>query len=151
MVKFLLGCTAIEFTELNSPPMPTATAPSPTSSSPSATTPRNGQPSPSLQIWVDGKLVPQRDAVVNVFDHGLLYGDGVFEGIRVYNGRIFEAEAHIKRLYESAKAIRLNISYSHQEWIDGIHATAKANNFTDCYIRAVATRGVGALGIAPTP
>lgn len=100
-------------------------------------------------VWVDGKLVPKHEAVVNVFDHGLLYGDGVFEGIRLYAGKIFEAEAHIKRLYESAKAIRLELPIPQSVWIDGIYETAKANGFTDCYVRAVATRGVGALGINP--
>lgn len=103
----------------------------------------------SLMVWVDGKLVPKHEAVVNVFDHGLLYGDGVFEGIRLYAGKIFEAEAHIKRLYESAKAIRLELPIPQSVWIDGIYETAKANGFTDCYVRAVATRGVGALGINP--
>lgn len=105
--------------------------------------------SQSLRVWVDGKLVPREQATVNVFDHGLLYGDGVFEGIRIYNGRIFEADAHIKRLYESAKAIRLEIPMEPQEWIDAIYETARANGFTDCYIRAVVTRGNGALGISP--
>jgi branched-chain amino acid aminotransferase len=103
----------------------------------------------SLRVWVDGKLVGREQATVNVFDHGLLYGDGVFEGIRIYNGRIFEAEAHLKRLYESAKAIRLTIPMEPQEWVHAIHETARENGFTDCYIRAVVTRGNGPLGISP--
>lgn len=102
-----------------------------------------------LLIWVNGKLVPRAQATVNVFDHGVLYGDGVFEGIRVYNGKIFEAEAHVQRLYESAKAIRLQIPHAPQVWIDAIYATAKANGFHDCYVRAVVTRGAGPLGISP--
>jgi branched-chain amino acid aminotransferase len=105
--------------------------------------------SPELLIWVDGKLVPKSLATVNVFDHGLLYGDGVFEGIRIYNGKIFEPDAHVARLYESAKAIRLTIPFAPKDWIDAIHATAHANGFHDCYIRAVVTRGVGPLGISP--
>lgn len=105
--------------------------------------------SESLRVWVDGKLVPREQATVNVFDHGLLYGDGVFEGIRIYNGHIFEPDAHIKRLYESAKAIRLTIPISPEAWITAIHDCARANGFTDCYIRAVVTRGPGPLGVSP--
>src|SRR5437868_3481798 len=69
----------------------------------------------SLKIWLDGQLVDKADAKVSVYDHGLLYGDGVFEGIRVYNGKIFECDAHVDRLYNSAKAIRLQIPISKQE------------------------------------
>ena len=102
-----------------------------------------------LKIWLDGKLVDQSDAKISVYDHGLLYGDGVFEGIRVYNGRIFRADAHLRRLYDSAKAIRLEIPLSPEEFLNAIQQTIKANNFTDCYIRAVVTRGIGLLGIDP--
>jgi branched-chain amino acid aminotransferase len=102
-----------------------------------------------LKIWIDGKLVDKDDAKISVYDHGLLYGDGVFEGIRVYNNRIFRAEAHLTRLYESAKAIRLVIPMSPKEFLAAIEQTVKVNNFTDCYIRAVVTRGVGSLGIDP--
>ncbi len=116
------------------------------SPSPSASTPAAHK---SLQVWMDGKLVPKENATVSVFDHGLLYGDGVFEGIRIYNGRIYESAAHLERFYESAKAIRLDIPITPQQWEDAIYATAKANNFTDCYVRAVVTRGVGKLGISP--
>jgi branched-chain amino acid aminotransferase len=101
------------------------------------------------KIWIDGELVAMADAKVSVYDHGLLYGDGVFEGIRLYNGKIFEPDAHMKRLYDSAKAIRLSIPITPQQLLAAIDQTAKANNFTDCYVRAVVTRGVGYLGLNP--
>jgi branched-chain amino acid aminotransferase len=84
-----------------------------------------------------------------VFDHGLLYGDGVFEGIRVYHGKIFERDAHMDRLFQSAKGIRLPIPLSREQLIAAMEETIKANNFTDCYIRLVVTRGVGSLGLSP--
>src|SRR3954468_5028416 len=102
-----------------------------------------------LQIWLDGKLVPKSDAKVSVYDHGLLYGDGVFEGIRCYNGRIFECAAHLQRLYDSAKAIRLNIPLPQDEFLKAMEETIAATGYTDCYIRAVVTRGSGDLGIDP--
>src|SRR5687768_4191908 len=102
-----------------------------------------------LKVWIDGKLVDKDDAKISVYDHGLLYGDGVFEGIRVYAGKIFRAEAHLTRLYDSAKAIRLSIPIAHRDFLAAIQETVKANSFTDCYIRAVVTRGVGSLGIDP--
>jgi branched-chain amino acid aminotransferase len=104
----------------------------------------------SLKIWIDGKLVPKEDAKVSVYDHGLLYGDGVFEGIRVYGGKVFEADAHLRRLYDSAKAIRLEIPYTPAEFKAAIEQTFRANDFTDCYVRAVVTRGPGYLGLSPT-
>ncbi|MGH7179400.1 MAG: branched-chain-amino-acid transaminase [Tepidisphaeraceae bacterium] len=103
----------------------------------------------SLKVWIDGKLLDKADAKVSVYDHGLLYGDGVFEGIRCYAGRIFECEAHVRRLYDSAKAIRLKIPITPQDFTAAMEQTIKANNFVDCYIRAVVTRGVGSLGIDP--
>lgn len=103
----------------------------------------------SRKIWLDGKLVDQADAKISVYDHGLLYGDGVFEGIRVYSGRIFECEAHLDRLYKSARAIRLNIPLSPEQFRSAMEQTVKANEFTDCYIRAAVTRGVGYLGLSP--
>src|SRR2546426_12123907 len=102
-----------------------------------------------LKIWLDGNLVDKSEAKVSVYDHGLLYGDGVFEGIRVYNGRIFECEAHLRRLYDSAKSIRLTIPITPEQFKAAMEQTFKANNFTDCYIRAVVTRGAGDLGIDP--
>ena len=103
----------------------------------------------SLKVWIDGKLYDKADAKVSVYDHGLLYGDGVFEGIRVYNSKIFECTAHIERLWASAKAIRLSIPISREQMCSAIEETVKANNFKDCYVRAVVTRGPGDLGINP--
>ncbi len=103
----------------------------------------------SLKIWLDGKLVEKADAKISVYDHGLLYGDGVFEGIRAYYGKLFEIDAHLNRLYDSAKAIRLTIPLSREQFRTAIEETVRANNFQDCYIRAVVTRGVGYLGLNP--
>jgi branched-chain amino acid aminotransferase len=103
----------------------------------------------ALKIWLDGKLVDEGDAKISVFDHGLLYGNGVFEGIRVYSGKIFELEAHIKRLYESAKAIRLDIPLGKEKLIEAIEETVEANTIIDGYIRLVVTRGTGTLGLNP--
>lgn len=100
-------------------------------------------------IWIDGKLYPKTDAKVSVYDHGVLYGDGVFEGIRQYNGRIFEKDAHITRLYESAQGIRLKIPYTPAQLSAALEETVAANKFRDCYIRLVVTRGVGYLGVSP--
>jgi len=104
----------------------------------------------SLQIWLDGKLVDKSDAKISVYDHGLLYGDGVFEGIRVYNGKIFKCDAHLDRLWASAKAIRLEIPISREQFCAAMEQTVAANGFSDCYIRAVVTRGVGYLGLSPS-
>src|SRR5438874_12170549 len=106
-------------------------------------------PKPHLKIWLDGKLVPVGEAKISVYDHGLLYGDGVFEGIRVYSGRIFECDAHIDRLFLSAAAIRLTIPYSPDELRKAMESTISVNNIKDGYIRLVVTRGVGTLGIHP--
>jgi branched-chain amino acid aminotransferase len=103
----------------------------------------------SLKIWIDGQLVDRADAKVSVYDHGLLYGDGVFEGIRVYAGKIFECDAHLRRFYDSAKAIRLTVPYTAEQVKSAMEQTFKANNFSDCYIRLVVTRGTGDLGIDP--
>jgi branched-chain amino acid aminotransferase len=103
----------------------------------------------ALKIWLDGKLVDEEQAKISVFDHGLLYGDGVFEGIRVYDGRVFERDAHIKRLYESAGAIRLAIPISPSELTSAVEETVQANGVTDGYIRLVVTRGAGTLGLNP--
>ena len=103
----------------------------------------------ALKIWLNGKLVGREDAKITVFDHGLLYGDGVFEGIRVYNGRVFALDAHIKRLYESAKAIRLTIAIGQSELAGAVEETVEANSITDGYVRLVVTRGVGTLGLNP--
>ncbi|HEY0009333.1 MAG TPA: branched-chain-amino-acid transaminase [Tepidisphaeraceae bacterium] len=103
----------------------------------------------SLKVWIDDKLVNKDDAKVSVYDHGLLYGDGVFEGIRAYCGKIFECDQHMRRLYDSAKAIRLTIPYTAEQLVKATYETIAANGFTDCYIRLVVTRGVGLLGIDP--
>ena len=103
----------------------------------------------SLKVWIDGKLLDKENAKISVYDHGLLYGDGVFEGIRVYNGKIFECAAHMDRLYKSAHSIRLTIPLSREQFKAAIEQTFKANNFTDCYVRAVVTRGAGYLGLNP--
>jgi branched-chain amino acid aminotransferase len=102
-----------------------------------------------LKIWLDQKLVDEADAKISVFDHGLLYGDGVFEGIRVYNRKIFELEAHVKRLHESARAIRLVVPMNQAEIIGAVKKTVEANDVIDGYIRLVVTRGVGTLGLNP--
>lgn len=100
-------------------------------------------------IYLDGKLVPEADAKISVFDHGLLYGDGVFEGIRIYNGRVFKLAEHLARLYESARSICLNITLSSAEMEKATLDTVAANGLRDGYIRLVVTRGVGPLGLNP--
>lgn len=103
----------------------------------------------STIIYLDGKFVDENEAKVSVFDHGVLYGDGVFEGIRAYNGRIFRCEEHINRLYAAAKAIMLNIPLSKQEMTEVLLETCRKNNLRDGYIRLVVTRGKGDLGLNP--
>lgn len=103
----------------------------------------------SLMIYLNGKLVPQEQATVSVFDHGVLYGDGVFEGIRAYNGRVFRLEQHIDRLYAGAHTLMINIPISKEEMCKAVCDTCAANNLTDAYIRLVVTRGAGDLGLDP--
>lgn len=102
-----------------------------------------------MKIYLNGKLVPQEEATVSVFDHGLLYGDGVFEGIRFYHGRVFRLEEHIKRLYRSAHAIALSIPLEPEQMTQAVLETIRANEMTDGYVRLVVTRGVGSLGLSP--
>ncbi|MFL2859410.1 MAG: branched-chain-amino-acid transaminase [Pontiellaceae bacterium] len=102
-----------------------------------------------MKVFISGKLIDENEANISVFDHGLLYGDGVFEGIRVYNNRIFLLEEHIDRLFYSAKAIALIIPYSREELYEHISNTCKANNLKNGYIRLVVTRGKGTLGLNP--
>jgi branched-chain amino acid aminotransferase len=102
-----------------------------------------------LQVYVDGTFYPKSQAKVSVFDHGLLYGDGVFEGIRAYNGSVFKLKEHIDRLYRSAHMIMLEIPVSKEEMIQTVLETLRKNNLTDSYIRLVVTRGVGDLGLNP--
>ena len=103
----------------------------------------------SLQIFVDGEFFDQADAKVSVFDHGLLYGDGVFEGIRFYNGRVFRMEEHMERLWESARSICLDIPLSRQEMNEALLETIRQNDLRDGYVRLIVTRGVGNLGLNP--
>ncbi len=102
-----------------------------------------------MKIYIDGKYYSERDAKVSVFDHGLLYGDGVFEGIRAYNGRVFKLREHIDRLFASAKAILLNIPISHAAIMKAVVDTCRTNRIRDGYVRLVVTRGVGTLGLNP--
>jgi len=102
-----------------------------------------------MKIYLDGKLVEKEDARISVFDHGLLYGDGVFEGIRAYHGRVFMLKEHIQRLFDSARAIALVIPHTHQEIENIVLETLRANGLKDAYIRLVVTRGSGDLGLDP--
>lgn len=99
--------------------------------------------------WMNGTLVPAREATVSVFDHGLLYGDGVFEGIRFYNHRAFRLEAHLERLTLSSRAIALRLPYGHDELADAVQQAIAAFGQADGYLRLVATRGAGPMGLDP--
>ncbi|MDD1701584.1 MAG: branched-chain-amino-acid transaminase [Methanoregula sp.] len=100
-------------------------------------------------IYIDGKYVPESEAKVSVFDHGLLYGDGVFEGIRAYNGRIFRLKEHLDRLYDSAKTLDIQPPISKEEMTEAICETLRKNKLDNAYIRPIITRGVGDLGLDP--
>ena len=100
-----------------------------------------------MKVWVNGKLVDKAQAKLTVFDHGLLYGDGVFEGIRAYGGKIFQCSAHMDRLFASAEVIPLKIPMARQNIVDGMYRTMKANGVSDGYIRLAVTRGPGTLGL----
>ncbi|ADI02906.1 MAG TPA: branched-chain-amino-acid transaminase [Syntrophothermus lipocalidus] len=102
-----------------------------------------------LLIYLNGSFVPEEEAKVSVFDHGFLYGDGVFEGIRAYHGKVFRLREHIDRLYDSAKAINLEIPLTKDEMIEVVCETCRRNNLTDAYIRLVVSRGAGDLGLDP--
>ena len=103
----------------------------------------------SLKIYIDGKLYDKEDAKISVYDHGLLYGDGVFEGIRSYGGKVFRLAEHLDRLWDSAKAIWLEIPMTKAEMAKAIDDTLAVNGIKDGYIRVVVTRGVGTLGLDP--
>jgi branched-chain amino acid aminotransferase len=103
----------------------------------------------SLQIYIDGEFYDESEAKVSVFDHGLLYGDGVFEGIRFYNGRVFRMEAHMERLWESARSICLEIPISREAMDEALLETIRQNKLHDGYVRLIVTRGVGNLGLNP--
>ncbi|MBV9007583.1 MAG: branched-chain-amino-acid transaminase [Verrucomicrobia bacterium] len=100
-------------------------------------------------MYVDGEFLPEAEAKVSVFDHGLLYGDGIFEGIRFYNGRVFRLEEHIDRLWDSARSICLDIPMSRREMTEALLETIRQNELRDGYIRQIVTRGVGNLGLNP--
>ncbi len=102
-----------------------------------------------LRVYINGELHEKEEARISVYDHGLLYGDGVFEGIRAYNGRVFREREHIERLYDSARAIALTIPMTMDEMSAAIHRTLQANDLHDAYVRVVVTRGVGTLGLDP--
>ena len=101
------------------------------------------------KVYINGQLFPKEEARVSVFDHGLLYGDGVFEGIRVYNSRVFLLKEHVDRLYESARAIRLEIPMAKSDMAAAVDSTVQANGLKDGYVRLVITRGAGSLGLDP--
>ena len=101
------------------------------------------------QVYLNGKLVPKSQAMVSVYDHGLLYGDGVFEGIRVYSGKVFRLREHIDRLYESARHIWLEIPLRRDQMIKAVEDTVRVNDKRDGYIRLIVTRGAGSLGLDP--
>ena len=102
-----------------------------------------------MKIYIDGQLHDKESAKISVFDHGLLYGDGVFEGIRFYSGKVFRLDEHILRLYDSARAIAMEIPLSREEMVEALLATIRANDLADGYVRLVVTRGVGDLGLNP--
>ena len=102
-----------------------------------------------MKVFIDGKYYDERNAKISVFDHGLLYGDGVFEGIRAYNGRVFKLKEHIDRLFYSAKAILLELPMSHAKIMDAVIVTCRENKIRNGYVRLVVTRGVGTLGLNP--
>jgi branched-chain amino acid aminotransferase len=102
-----------------------------------------------MKVYVDGKYYGERDAKISVFDHGLLYGDGIFEGIRAYHGRVFKLKEHIDRLFYSAKALLLDIPLTHQQMMKAVVETCRQNKIRDGYIRLVVTRGAGTLGLNP--
>jgi branched-chain amino acid aminotransferase len=108
-----------------------------------------GQAGKSMQIYLNGQFCSREEAKVSVFDHGFLYGDGVFEGIRAYNGRIFKLEEHLQRLYESAHHLLLDIPLSMKEMEEATLETVRRNNLQDAYIRTVVSRGPGDLGLDP--
>ena len=103
----------------------------------------------SMKIYLNGDLVEKEKAMVSVFDHGLLYGDGVFEGIRLYDGCVFKLDEHLERLEYSAKAILLELPMDRQQLADAVCDTCRANNLSNGYVRLVVTRGVGHLGLTP--
>jgi branched-chain amino acid aminotransferase len=111
--------------------------------------PRRATGVKEAKIYIDGKFYPEAEAKISVFDHGLLYGDGIFEGIRFYNGRVFRLEEHLRRLWDSAHSIQLKIPMTMREMSDALLETIRQNHLRDGYIRLVVTRGIGNLGLNP--
>ena len=102
-----------------------------------------------LKVYINGELIDKEHARISVFDHGFLYGDGVFEGIRAYNGKVFKMKEHVDRLFDSAAAIELKVPVTKEQYAAAIESTLKANNLRDAYVRAIVTRGIGTLGLNP--
>ncbi len=102
-----------------------------------------------MKVYIDGKLFEKEQAKISVFDHGLLYGDGVFEGIRFYNGKVFRLQAHLERLFDSARAIKLEIPLTIREIEEAVLGTLRVNQLSDGYVRLIVTRGIGNLGLSP--
>jgi branched-chain amino acid aminotransferase len=109
----------------------------------------NPRESKAFKVWINGRLYEKEDAKISVYDHGLLYGDGVFEGLRSYGGKVFRLEQHLTRLWNSAKAILLEIPLSREQVASAIDETLAANGLQDGYIRLIVTRGAGSLGLDP--
>jgi branched-chain amino acid aminotransferase len=103
----------------------------------------------SIKVYINGKLFDKSEAKISVYDHGLLYGDGVFEGLRIYNGKVFRLAEHIDRLYESARHVHLEVPIGKDEMIEAVQSTVAANKKREGYIRLVLTRGAGGLGLDP--
>ena len=103
----------------------------------------------SIQVYVNGQYFPKEEAKISVFDHGFLYGDGIFEGIRAYDGKVFRLKEHIDRLYNGAKGIMLDISLTKEEMAEVVLETLRKNELRDAYIRLVVSRGTGDLGLDP--
>ena len=103
----------------------------------------------SIQIYVNGQYFSKEEAKISVFDHGFLYGDGIFEGIRAYGGKVFRLKEHIDRLYNGARAIMLDIPLTKEEMMEVVLETLRRNEQRDAYIRLVVSRGVGDLGLDP--
>ncbi|OPX25143.1 MAG: branched-chain amino acid aminotransferase, partial [Planctomycetales bacterium 4484_123] len=110
---------------------------------------RDSREAETMKIWINGELLERDQAKISVLDHGLLYGDGVFEGIRAYNGTIFQCDAHLERLYESARTIDLPLAMAKEELAEAMYETLRANDIRDGYIRLLVTRGIGTLGLNP--
>ena len=102
-----------------------------------------------MEVYIDGKFYPKAEAKISVFDHGFLYGDGIFEGIRLYQGCVFRLDEHLERLEMSAKALCLEMPWTRQEIAEIVCASCRRNNLTDGYIRLVVSRGYGDLGLSP--